>query len=75
MVVYHTHSWSVKKSSLEVTDVSVMPVDVLNERLTCTLMQRYPDVTQVHMAKYMCWCSIHNSEGMLIVHGSLDELP
>ena len=33
MLAYHTHSSTQKKSSLEVTDVSIMPVDVLNEVL------------------------------------------
>lgn len=75
MLAYHTHSWSLKKSSLDVTDVSIMPVDVLNESVRCTLKQRYPNVTQVHMAKNVSCSGIHYTEGMLIVHGSVDGLP
>lgn len=52
-----------------------MPVDVLNERLMCTLKQRYSNVTQVHMAKNVSCSGIHYTEGMLIVHGSVDGLP
>lgn len=75
MLAYHTHSSSLKKSSLEVTDVSIMPVDVLNEGVVSTLKQRYPDVTEVHMAKNVSCSGIRYSEGMLIVHGSADGLP
>lgn len=75
MLVYHTHSSSLKTSFLEVTDVSIMPVDVLNEGVVSTLKQRYPDVTEVHMAKNVSSSGICYSEGMLIVHGSVDGLP
>lgn len=75
MLAYHTHSSSLKKSSLEVMDVSIMPVDVLNEGVVSTLKQRYPDVTEVHMAKNVSCSGIRYSEGMLIVHGSVDGLP
>lgn len=75
MLAYHTHSSSLKKSLLEVTDVSIMPVDVLSEGVVSTLNQRYPDVTEVHIAKNVSFSGIHYSEGMLIVHGSVDGLP
>lgn len=51
MLAYHTHFSSLKKSSLEVTEVSIMPVDVLDEGVVSALRQRYPYVTEVHMAK------------------------
>lgn len=75
MLAYQTHSSSLKKSSLEVTDVSIMPVDVINKGLVSTLKQRYPDVTEIHMAKKASCSGLHYSEGMLIVHGSVDGLP
>lgn len=52
-----------------------MPVDVLNEGEVSTLKQRYPDVTEVHMAKNVSCSGIRYSEGMLIVHASVDGLP
>lgn len=75
MLAYHTHSSTLKKSSLEVTDVSIMHVDVLNEGVVSTLKQRHPDVTEVHMAKNVSCSDICYSEGMLIVHRSVDRLP
>ena len=53
-----THSSNLKKSSLEVTDVSIMPVDVPNEGTMSTLKQRVPDLTEAHMAK-MCLAVVY----------------
>lgn len=75
MLAYHTHASNFKKSSLEVTDVSIMPVDVFSEGVRSKLHQRYPEVTEVHMAKHLSYSGICYSKGMLIVHGSLDGLP
>lgn len=74
MLAYNIHS-SLKKTSLEVTKVSVMPVDILNEAVVSAMKQRFPDVSQVHMAKNVTCSGIHYSEGMLIVHGSEEGLP
>lgn len=75
MLAYHTHASTLKKSSLEVKDVSIMPVDVLSEEVRSNLHQRYPEVTEVHMAKHLSHSGICYSKGMLIVHGSVDGLP
>ena len=73
MLAYHTHSSTLKKSSLEVTNVSILPVDVLHEGVVSTLKQRYPDVTEINLAKNVSSSGIRYSEGMLIV--SVDGLP
>lgn len=52
-----------------------MLVDVFNEGVVSALRQRYSDITEVHMAKYVSCSGIRYSEGMLIVHGSVDGLP
>lgn len=75
MLAYHTHASNFKKSSLEVTDISIMPVDVLSEGVRSKLHQRYPEVTEVHMATHLSYSGICYSKGMLIVHGSRDGLP
>lgn len=75
MLAYHSHSFNLKKSSSEVTDVSIMLVDVLNEGVMSTLKQRFPDLTEVHMAKNVFDSGIRYSEVMLIVHGSIYGLP
>lgn len=74
MLAYHTHASNLKKSSLEVMDVSIMPVDVLSEGVRSKLHHRYPEVTEVHMAKHLSYSGICYSKGMLIVHGSVDGL-
>ncbi len=74
MLAYHTHSSILKRSSLEVTDISLVPVDVLNEGVVSVLKQRYPDMTDVHLAKTVSCDGIQYSEGMHIVHGSADGL-
>ena len=75
MLSYHTHSSILKRSSLEVTDVSRIPVDILNEGVVSVLKQRYPDMTEINMAKNVSCRGTHYSEGMHIVHGSADGLP
>lgn len=67
MLVYHTHASTLKKSSLEVTDVSVMPVDVLSEEIRSNLHQTYPEVTEVYMAKHLSHSGVSYSKGMLII--------
>lgn len=46
MLAYHTdssfHTFQTFYTSLEVTDVSFMPVDVLNEGVFTVLKQKYP---------------------------------
>lgn len=75
MIAYYTKSSNHKKSSLEVTNVSVMPVDVLNEKVVFALKERYPDISEVSLAKKVSCNGIHYSEGMLIIHGSVNGLP
>lgn len=75
MIAYHTKSSNHNKSSLEVTNVSVMPVDVLNERVVSALKERYSDISEVSFAKKVSYNGVHYSEGMLIIHGSVNGLP
>lgn len=75
MLAYHTHTSIHQNSSLEVTDVSIMPVDVLSEELRYNLHQRYPEVTEVHMTKNVSYNGIRYNKGMLIVHGTENGLP
>lgn len=56
-------------------NTTIMPVDVLSEDVRSNLHHRYPEVTEVHMVKYLSYSGICYSKGMLIVHGSDDGLP
>lgn len=75
MLAYDTHASTLKKSSLEVSDISILPMDVLSEGVRSKLHQRYPEITEVHMAKHLSYSGICYRKGMLIVHGSVDGLP
>ncbi len=44
MIAYQIHSCSFKKSTLEVTNVSTLPVDVLNKKVVNVLRQKYPGI-------------------------------
>lgn len=71
MLAYHTHFSNLKKSPFKLTNVSIMPVYVFSERGVSTLKQRYPDVTEVHIAKNVSCSVIHYSEGMLVAQMAL----
>lgn len=51
MIAYQIHSCRLKKSTLEVTRVSTLPVDVLNKEVVASLRQKYPGINEVHLAK------------------------
>lgn len=44
MIAYQIHSCRLKKSTLEVTRVSTLPVDVLNKEVVASLRQKYPGI-------------------------------
>lgn len=64
MLAYYTHSSILKRSTLEVTNTSLVPVDVLSEGVMSVLKQSYPDITHVHLAKTVSCDGILYSEGM-----------
>lgn len=49
MISYHLHSSSLSASNVEVTNVFIVPVDVLNEEVVLALRQKYPDISQVNL--------------------------
>ncbi len=65
MIAYQIHSCSLKKSTLEVTSVSTLPVDVLKEVVT-VLRLKYPGINEVHLAKNVTNNGINYITGMLI---------
>ncbi len=75
MIAYQIHSCSLKKSTLEVTSVSTLPVDVLNKDVVTVLRQKYPGINEVHLAKNVTNNGINYRTGMLISFGSAGGLP
>ncbi len=75
MIAYQIHSCSLKKSTLEVTSVSTLPVDVLNKEVVTVLRQKYPGINEVHLAKNVTNNGINYRTGMLISFGSAGGLP
>ena len=75
IIAYHLHSPSLKKSTLVVSKVSTLPVDVLNKEVGASLKQKYPNISEVHLAKNVTSRGINYRVGMLIAHGSAGGLP
>lgn len=66
LISYHLHSSSPVASNLEVTNVSTVPIDVLNEEVGVALRQKYPDITQVHLTKNVTTRGINYRNGMMV---------
>lgn len=75
MIAFHLHSSCLKKPLFEVTNVSLIPVGVLNKEIACTIKQRYPDVMEVSLAKSVNANGISYKTGMILAHGSLAGIP
>lgn len=73
MIAYHINA-SHLKSSLEVTNLSTLPVDVLNKEVVASLRQKYPMKNEVHLAKNATNKGISYRIGMLISYGATSGL-
>ena len=74
MIACHMNA-SHRKSSLEVANVSTLPLDVLNKEMVANLRQKYPMLNEVHLAKNATNKGISYRIGMLIPYGSTCGLP
>ena len=50
MIAFHRNSPSYGKSSLDVSSVPTVPVDVLKEEVVKAVRSRYPNTSEVHLA-------------------------
>ena len=64
LISYRIYSSSLSTSNLEVTNVSTVQVGVLNKEVVLALRQKYPDISQVQLAKNV------TTRGMLVACGS-----
>lgn len=74
MIAYHINA-SHHISTLEVANVSTLPVDVLNKEVVVSLRQKYPKMNEVHLAKNATIKGISYRIGMLIPYRSTGGLP
>lgn len=75
MVGYNLHIPSPEKTTLQVTRVSTITVEVMKEDVLRCLDSRYPGITTVNVSQNVSYDGIMYRNGMIIAHGSLGGLP
>lgn len=75
MVGYNLHIPIPEKTTLQVTHVSAISVEVMKEDVVRCLNCRYPGITTVSVAQNVSYDGIMYRNGMIIAHGSLCGLP
>lgn len=74
VIAHHLHM-SDEKKQLVVTNVSSVPIDVLQSDIATAFNQRLPDETDVHIAKNVSYNGMNYSKGMIVIHGESFGLP
>ena len=62
------------KPSLEVTDVSTLPLDVMNVEITLAVKDKHRHMDTVNFAKNVSYKGYNYRTGMVVAHGSLAGL-
>ena len=75
MIAFHLNSPSYGKSSLDVSSVSTVPVDVLQEDIVQAVRSKYPSTSEMHLANNASSSGIAYSKGMIVAHGSASGMP
>ncbi|KAJ8257540.1 hypothetical protein GJAV_G00186690 [Gymnothorax javanicus] len=75
MISFHLNSPSHGNSDLHVSHVSAVPVDVLKDEIAQAIREKFPNTTEVHLAKNASSNGIPYSKGMIVVHGSEGGFP
>lgn len=75
MISYHLRSSSFEETSLEVTNVSTVPLDCLKQEIAQTIEKNFPGTTEVHLSKCVSSKGVHFRKGMIVAHGSTSGLP
>lgn len=60
---------------MQVRNVSIVPVDVLNEEVVLALRQKYPDISQVNLTKNVTTRGITYRNVMVLACGSTGGMP
>ncbi len=75
MIAFHINSPSYGKSNVEVSTVSTVPVDVLRKEVAQAIISKYPNTSEVHLAKNASSSGIAYSNSMIVAYGSTSGLP
>lgn len=75
LMAHHFYMCSSPKSPLEVTNVSTLPIDILNEDIALAIKRKYPDLNCVNLTKSAAYNGLTYRTGMILAHGSLAGLP
>lgn len=74
VIAYHINA-SHLTSTLEITNVSTLPVDVLNKEVVTSLRQKYPKINKGTSSQNATIKGMSYRIGMLIPYGSTGGLP
>ena len=75
MIAYHLSSPCLNKSDLYVSAVSNLPVDLLREEIAQVIRQKFPDTSEVQLAKCVTTKGITYRQGMILAHRATGGLP
>ncbi len=75
MIAYNLASTTTETSSLTVSAVSTVSVDILHQDVQKVLRLEYPDITHIQLTKNASVNGVNYREGMVVVHGSVGGLP
>lgn len=75
MMAYHLASTTTETSSLTVSALSTVSVDILHQDVQKVLQFKYPDITHIQLTKNASVNGVNYREGMVVVHGSAGGLP
>lgn len=73
MIAYHLSSPSLNKSDLEVSAVSTLPVD--REEIAQVIRQKFPDTSEVQLAKCVTTKGITYRQGMILANRATGGFP
>ncbi len=74
MISYHLKS-SHEKGTLEVSTASSVPLDVLQSEVAQMIKDKYPNVSEVHVAKSVSNKGMNFRNGMILAHDTTSGLP
>lgn len=75
MMSYHLNSSSYEKAGLEITKVSAIPVEALNQEMAQAVEQKFPSATNTNLTKCVTCKGVTFRNGMIVVYGSTSGLP
>lgn len=75
MIAHHMLCPDNENLSLDVVQISEVPIDVLNADVVNTIARKYPEITTVNPAQSVTVNGTKYKKGNIVVHGSYGGLP